>query len=124
MIFFKGKTSLFKIIVGEEKATSGSISINGKIYSKFFDGICSDIGYCPQYNSIQDKLTLEDYLYLFGRLRGILNYQLQQTIKSISKIFLLDPFLNQYIKQLSGGTIRRMHAAIACIGPPKIILLG
>jgi len=89
-----------------------------------FDGICREIGYCPQYNCIQDKLTLEDYLYLFGRLRGIINYQLEQTIQSISNLFLLDLFLNQYIKQLSGGTIRRMHAAIACIGPPNIILLG
>jgi ABC-type dipeptide/oligopeptide/nickel transport system ATPase component len=34
----------------------------------------------------------------------------------MSSLFLLDPFLNNYIHQLSGGTKRRLHAAIALIG--------
>ena len=106
--------------MGQEKPTNGFIYINGKL----MEGINRHIGYCPQYDCIEDKLTLEDYLYLFGRLRGIVNYHLKQTIQSISQLFLLDLYLKQYVKQLSGGTIRRMHAALACIGPPTIILLG
>ncbi|UJR24690.1 hypothetical protein I4U23_006063 [Adineta vaga] len=118
-----GKTSLFKIIVGDEKVTNGSIYINGKCYEKFTDGICRDIGYCPQYDCIVDKLTLEDYLYLFARLRGIHHSKLEETIQAISQLFLLDFYRKQYLKQCSGGTIRRMHAALACIGSPSIILL-
>ncbi|CAM4972962.1 unnamed protein product [Rotaria socialis] len=83
----------------------------------------TDIGYCPQYDCIQDKLTLEDYFYLFGRLRGIYYNHLKKSIEILSKLFLLHSFLKQYINQLSGGTIRRMHAALACIGSPSIILL-
>ncbi len=89
-----------------------------------FDGICRDIGYCPQSNCIIDYLTLEDYFYLFGRLRAIRYDQLEQIIETISNLFLLDLYLKQYIQQLSGGTIRRMHAALACLGSPNILLLG
>ncbi|CAF4665491.1 unnamed protein product, partial [Rotaria sp. Silwood2] len=91
--------------------------------NKFLFGITQPIGYCQQYDCIQDKLTVEDYFYLFGRLRGIYYYHLKQTIKIISNLFLLDSFLKQYVIQLSGGTRRRMHAALAFLGPPNLILL-
>ncbi|CAF1266993.1 unnamed protein product [Rotaria sp. Silwood1] len=118
-----GKTSLFKIIVGEEMATNGSIYIYGEKSTNKYCRLNRDIGYCPQYDCIQDKLTVEDYFYLFGRLRGISNYYLKQTIDIISNLFLLDSFNKQYVKELSGGTRRRMHAALAFLGPPNIILL-
>ena len=34
----------------------------------------------------------------------------------MTALFLLDPFLKNYIHELSGGTKRRLHAAIALIG--------
>jgi ABC-type glutathione transport system ATPase component len=49
-----------------------------------------------------DYLTVQDGLYLLARIRGV--------------IFSRDPFLNNYIHQLSGGTKRRLHAALALIG--------
>jgi ABC-type dipeptide/oligopeptide/nickel transport system ATPase component len=38
----------------------------------------------------------------------------------MSSLFLLDPFSKNYIHELSGGTKRRLHTAIALIGK-KII---
>ncbi|CAF5073660.1 unnamed protein product, partial [Rotaria sp. Silwood1] len=104
-------------------ATNGSIYIYGEKSTNKYCRLNRDFGYCPQYDCIQDKLTVEDYFYLFGRLRGISNYYLKQTIDIISNLFLLDSFNKQYVKELSGGTRRRMHAALAFLGPPNIILL-
>ncbi|CAF3658697.1 unnamed protein product [Adineta steineri] len=118
-----GKTSLFKIIVGEEKPTNGSIYLNGQNYENILNGVSRDIGYCPQYNCFISKLTLEEHFYLFARLRGIFSFKIQQIICSLSNIFLLDLYLNKYIHQLSGGTIRRYHTAAAFIASPTIILL-
>ncbi|CAF4565509.1 unnamed protein product [Rotaria sp. Silwood2] len=103
----------------KKKAANGSIFLNGKLIKR----INRDIGYCPQYDFIQDKLTLEVCLYLFGRLRGIVNHHLKKTIKVIYNLFLCDHETKQYIKQLSRGTIRKIHTAIACLEPPTIILL-
>ena len=121
---YVGKTSLFKIIVGEQLPSSGDILINGKKFNDLLRGNSKDIGYCPQYDCTIDYLNVEDILVLFSRIRGVTNDRIEQTVTSISKLFMLDRFLQHYADQLSGGTKRRMHAALACIAPPLIILLG
>ena len=63
-----------------------------------------------------DFLTVEDSLYLLARLRGIKTADIKYIVQTMSTLFLLDPFLKNYIHQLSGGTKRRLHAAIALIG--------
>lgn len=61
-------------------------------------------------------LTVRDGLYLLARIRGVSFEQIHNMVQTISSLFLLDPFLNNYIHQLSGGTKRRLHAALALIG--------
>ena len=74
------------------------------------------LGYCPQQNCSMDFLTVRDSLYLLARIRGIKPSHIKFSVETISSLFLLDPFLNNYIHQLSGGTKRRLHTAIALIG--------
>lgn len=61
-------------------------------------------------------LTVQDSLYLLGRIRGVRSSHLSSMVSTISSLFLLDPFRKNYIHQLSGGTRRRLHAALALIG--------
>lgn len=61
-------------------------------------------------------LTVRDGLYLLARIRGVTFSRVHSVVQTISSLFLLDPFLNNYIHQLSGGTKRRLHAALALIG--------
>jgi ABC-type multidrug transport system ATPase subunit len=63
-----------------------------------------------------DFLTVEDSLYLLARIRGIKPTDIKSIVETMSSLFLLNPFLNNYIYQLSGGTKRRLHTAIALIG--------
>jgi ATP-binding cassette, subfamily A (ABC1), member 3 len=74
------------------------------------------LGYCPQQNCSMDYLTVEDALNLIARIRGVHNARLSFIVEMISSLFLLDPFIHNYIHQLSGGTKRRLHAALALIG--------
>jgi ABC-type multidrug transport system ATPase subunit len=74
------------------------------------------LGYCPQENCSMEFLTVQDSLYLLARIRGVKPSDIQSIVETMSSLFLLDPFLNNYIHQLSGGTKRRLHAAIALIG--------
>ena len=61
-------------------------------------------------------LTVQDALYLLARIRGVTFSRINSVVQTISSLFLLDSFLNNYIHQLSGGTKRRLHAALALIG--------
>ncbi len=63
-----------------------------------------------------DFLTVRDGLYLLARIRGVIFSRTHLLVQTISSLFLLDSFLNNYIHQLSGGTKRRLHAALALIG--------
>jgi ABC-type multidrug transport system ATPase subunit len=63
-----------------------------------------------------DFLTVQDGLYLLARVRGVPFSRIDSIVQTISSLFLLDPFLHNYIHQLSGGTKRRLHAALALIG--------
>ena len=63
-----------------------------------------------------DFLTVQDGLYLVARMRGVRGSRIASLVDDMSSLFLLDPFLNNYIHQLSGGTKRRLHAALALIG--------
>lgn len=74
------------------------------------------LGYCPQQDCSMDFLTVQDSLYLLARIRGVQPFRLKFIVQTISSLFLLDPFLNNYIHELSGGTKRRLHAALALIG--------
>ena len=80
------------------------------------------LGYCPQQDCSMDFLTVEDSLYLLARIRGVTFSRINSVVQTISSLFLLDSFLNNYIHQLSGGTKRRLHAALALIGKNYKIL--
>ena len=69
-----------------------------------------------------DFLTVQDSLYLLARIRGVPFSRIHSVVQTMSSLFLLDPFLKNYIHQLSGGTKRRLHAALALIGKTKIVL--
>ncbi|CAF0751595.1 unnamed protein product [Didymodactylos carnosus] len=118
-----GKTSLFKIIIGEELPTEGGIYIDGEKMHELIKGGSKEVGYCPQFDCTIDFLTVEDFLTLFARIRGITGDRVEIVVKSVAKLFMLEKFYKQYADQLSGGTKRRLHACLACIGPPLVILL-
>ena len=61
-------------------------------------------------------LTVQDALCLLARIRAVPFSRVRSMVQNISSLFLLDPFLHNYIHQLSGGTKRRLHAALALIG--------
>ena len=63
-----------------------------------------------------DFLTVRDGLYLLARIRGVPKRRIELVVDTITSLFLLDPFQSNYIHQLSGGTKRRLHAALALIG--------
>ncbi|CAF1361261.1 unnamed protein product [Didymodactylos carnosus] len=117
-----GKTTTFRIIVGEESPTLGTSYIDKQNTRKCIKTTDS-IGYCPQQNCDMEFLTVQDCLYLLARIRAIPSEHINNVVSQMASLFLLEPFLKNYIQELSGGTKRRLHAALALIGPPKVAIL-
>ncbi|MGN1295452.1 MAG: ATP-binding cassette domain-containing protein, partial [Bacilli bacterium] len=108
-----GKTTLFKIIMGEEKLTSGEIEL----------GETLKIGYFSQHFDCENE-SLRVIDYILKESNEIETLDGKISAKSLLERFLFDGKL-QYsqIKTLSGGQKRRLQLVKVLSSNPNILLL-
>lgn len=83
----------------------------------------SQIGYCPQFDALLDRLNSYETLSLFGRLRGIPENRLGDEVNRMVEKVDLQNHAKRKAKNYSGGNRRKLSLAVALIGSPPIILL-
>ncbi|XP_041125605.1 retinal-specific phospholipid-transporting ATPase ABCA4 [Polyodon spathula] len=118
-----GKTTTFKMLTGDTDVTSGEASVVG--YSILTDilEIHQNMGYCPQFDAIDDLLTGREHLQLYARLRGVPGDEVNRVAEwGIQKLGLLD-YAERCAGTYSGGNKRKLSTAIALIGCPPLVLL-
>ena len=108
-----GKSTTFKLLTGQLKATSGSFWMNTQLR----------MGYCPQMDALDAFLTVEETLNVYARLRGIPSSFRAKTILKAMVDLDLQGHAHNKTSDLSGGTKRKLCAAIALLGSPHLILM-
>ncbi|XP_051871428.1 ATP-binding cassette sub-family A member 13-like [Pristis pectinata] len=122
-----GKTSTFKILTGDIGPSSGHATIRTlagteqDIVGSSIDGTL--IGYCPQYDALDDLLTGWEHLYYYARIRGMPEKMIKKTIHDLAQCLHLTFHINEVVKTYSGGTKRKLSTALALIGRPQVLLL-
>ncbi|GBP54701.1 ATP-binding cassette sub-family A member 3 [Eumeta japonica] len=66
-----GKTSTFKMLMGDETISSGDAYVQGHSVKTDIRRVHEIIGYCPQFDAIFEELTGRETIQLFGLLRGL-----------------------------------------------------
>ncbi len=66
-----GKTTTFKCLTSEIFPSKGSIYINNLELHQNFDSVRKLIGYCPQFDSLFDYLTVKENLAFYAKIKGI-----------------------------------------------------
>lgn len=119
-----GKTTTFKMITGEISPNFGSVTVNGiSMFDNPVDAR-SILGYCPQSDAPNVLLTSEEHLVLYARIRGTPeNYVFKQVDRALNRFGLAGKWASRKAGQLSGGGKRRLNAAVAFSGNPKLVLL-
>ncbi|XP_067845678.1 retinal-specific phospholipid-transporting ATPase ABCA4 [Heptranchias perlo] len=118
-----GKTTTFKILTGDIDPTSGEASVAGHSILTHIDDVQQNMGYCPQFDAIDDLLTGREHLLLYARLRGIPEDEIDRVADwGIEKLDLTE-YANQTAGTYSGGNKRKLSTAIALIGCPPVVLL-
>jgi len=56
------------------------------------------IGYCPQFDALIDQMTSRETLYMYGRLRGVKDNQLNQASQDLMDLLLLTPHADKMVK--------------------------
>jgi len=85
-----GKTTTFKMLTGDELITSGECYIDGFDVMHDIRKAHKLIGYCPQFDALIDQMTVTETLWMFSRLRGILEKDIEDIVSSLITLVLLD----------------------------------
>ena len=64
-----GKTTTISMLTGLFPPTSGTILVNGFDVTKEIDQVRKGLGICPQHNVLFDRLTVEEHLKYFAKLK-------------------------------------------------------
>ncbi|XP_059827445.1 ATP-binding cassette sub-family A member 13-like [Hypanus sabinus] len=122
-----GKTTTFKILTGDVGPSSGRATIRTPagteqdIVGSSIDGTL--IGYCPQFDALDELLTGWEHLYYYARIRGLPEKKIKKTIHDLAHRLHLALHIKKIVKTYSGGTKRKLSTALALIGKPQVILL-
>lgn len=118
-----GKTTTFKMLTGDIDVTSGEAAVTGySILTNILD-VHQNMGYCPQYDAIDDLLTGREHLHLYARLRGVPESEINRVAEwGIRKLGLCE-YAGCSAGTYSGGNKRKLSTAIAMIGCPALLLL-
>lgn len=107
-----GKSTLLKIITGVLNATSGQITVEGKIAALLELGA----GFNPEYTGIQN-------IYLNGRMMGYNKSQMDEKINNIIDFADIGDFIYQPVKTYSSGMFARLAFAVSINVQPDILIV-
>lgn len=122
-----GKTTLLNIIATLDKATNGSVILNGKDISSLKDSEVSafrreKLGFVFQDFNLLDTFNNRDNVFLPLVLSGENYSQMNTKLEKISDILGITELLNKYPYEISGGQKQRIAVARAIITNPDLIL--
>ncbi len=108
-----GKSVLIKILLRLISPDSGSLSISPN----------SSIGFSMQNNSLYDYLTVKQNLDYFARIFGVPSISRRGVVHSLLKRLNLEVYENVLVKNISGGTKKRVDIACALVNNPDILIM-
>ncbi|PKH07088.1 ABC transporter ATP-binding protein [Moritella sp. Urea-trap-13] len=115
-----GKTTMMKVILGIEKASSGDVTIFGRDpQSKQAWQDRRHIGYLPENVSFYDHLTGVEVLRYFAKLKSVPRSQVAELLALVG----LTHAMQRQVKTYSKGMRQRLGLAQAFLGEPKLLLL-
>uniref|UniRef100_A0A668AY28 P-type phospholipid transporter n=1 Tax=Myripristis murdjan TaxID=586833 RepID=A0A668AY28_9TELE len=118
-----GKTTTFKMLTGDTVVTSGEAFLAGKSILREIDEVHQNMGYCPQFDAINDLLTGREHLEFYAILRGVPEKEVCDVAEwGIRKLGLVK-YVDKRAGSYSGGNMRKLSTAMALIGGPPVVFL-
>jgi len=122
-----GKTTLLNILAALDKATSGTVILDGMNLTTIKDAAIAkfrrdNLGYVFQDFNLLDTFTLEDNIYLPLVLAGKKHTEMKERLDKLAPSLGITDLLKKYPYEVSGGQKQRAAVARALITNPRIIL--
>jgi lipopolysaccharide transport system ATP-binding protein len=107
-----GKSTLLRIIAGVIRATSGAVTVNGRVSALLELGA----GFNPEF-------TGRENIYLNAAILGFTDAQTRERIPSIEKFAEIGDFIDRPVKTYSSGMFVRLAFAVAIHMDPDILIV-
>ena len=122
-----GKTTLLNILAALDKATAGTVILDGMNLTTIKDAAIAkfrrdNLGYVFQDFNLLDTFTLEDNIYLPLVLAGKKHAEMKGRLDKLAPSLGIADLLKKYPYEVSGGQKQRAAVARALITNPRIIL--
>lgn len=118
-----GKTTTFKMLTGDTSVTSGTAHITSYSILDAMQDVNRSMGYCPQFDALDELMTGQEHLEFYARVRGVVEEEVPKVADwGIRKLGLTE-YRDRSAGTYSGGNKRKLSTAIALIGNPPVIFL-
>ncbi len=121
-----GKTTLVRLLIGEEKADEGKVSIGDwditRINRREVSYLRRQIGVIFQDFKLLPKKTLEENVAFALQVSGGSTAKIKKIVPAVLKIVGLEDKKKRYPSEVSGGEEQRAAIARALVHQPRILL--
>ncbi len=118
-----GKSSTMRMIGCVSPVTEGRLRIFGLDPARDGKQIRARMGVVPQLDQLDEQLTVEDNMVLYGRYFDIPRAECRRRTKELLEFVQLADRAKSRIEPLSGGMKRRVTIARSLINEPELLLL-
>ena len=118
-----GKSCTMKMVGCVSPASGGELRVFGQ--DPAIDGpqIRARLGVVPQKDTLDEELTVEENLWIYGRYFGLSRSEVRSRATELLEFAQLTDRAGSKVEPLSGGMKRRLTIARSLISRPEILLL-
>ncbi|MBV6449368.1 MAG: Vitamin B12 import ATP-binding protein BtuD [Anaerolineales bacterium] len=118
-----GKSTLMRILATITKATTGSITWNGKDIARSPDELRAVLGYLPQDFGVYPNLNCVEFLEYMAAIKGLDSRSTKRRIDELLQVVNLVDAAKRPLGGYSGGMKQRVGIAQALLNDPKLLIV-
>jgi lipooligosaccharide transport system ATP-binding protein len=118
-----GKSSTMRMIGCVSRPSGGTLRVLGMDPHRQGPAIRARLGVCPQLDSLDPELTVQENLVTYARFFGIPRRVARARAAELLEFVQLGERANGRVEPLSGGMKRRLTIARALVNEPELVLL-
>ena len=118
-----GKSSTMRMIGCVSPVSGGELRILGMDPAADGPAIRARLGVVPQADTLDNELTVQENLFIYGRYFGLSRPEVRTRAKELLDFVQLGERATSKVEPLSGGMKRRLTIARALVNEPELLLL-
>ncbi|HET9588916.1 MAG TPA: ABC transporter ATP-binding protein [Anaerolineales bacterium] len=118
-----GKSTLMRILATITKATTGSVTWNGKDIARSPDDLRAVLGYLPQDFGIYPNLSAVEFLEYMAAIKGLDSKTAKRRIEELLQVVNLVEAARRALGGYSGGMKQRVGIAQALLNDPQLLIV-